>query len=137
MAFSLAQMTGQLMSSSTSGQRDVRRDTATVANPLRHALVEKASEEGDSAVEHAHKTKLMKYEERCDAEAKNLPPSGSRHLPRLAQCGHGHHHQAGKALGLLLRAQRAFKTGVVGAALFSAGRGKEKNLRGGPGHEST
>ena len=32
-------------------------------------MVARASEEGESAVEHAHKTKLRKYEERCDAEA--------------------------------------------------------------------
>ena len=42
------------------------RDTAldiTVVNPLQQALVARASEEGDSAVEHAHKAKLRKYEE--------------------------------------------------------------------------
>ena len=31
-------------------------------------------EEGDSAVEHAHKAKLRKYEERCDAEAISFLP---------------------------------------------------------------
>ena len=53
------------------------RDTAldiTVVNPLQQALVARASEEGDSAVEHAHKAKLRKYEERCDAEAITFLP---------------------------------------------------------------
>ena len=53
------------------------RDTAldiTVVNPLQQALVARASEEGDSAVEHAHKAKLRKYEERCDAEAISFLP---------------------------------------------------------------
>ena len=34
----------------------------------------RASEDGDSAVEHAHKAKLRKYEERCDAEAISFLP---------------------------------------------------------------
>ena len=34
----------------------------------------RASEEGDSAVEHAHKAKLSKYGERCDAEAISFLP---------------------------------------------------------------
>ena len=53
------------------------RDTAldiTVVNPLQQALVEKSSEEGDIAVEQAHKTKLRKYEERCNAEAITFLP---------------------------------------------------------------
>ena len=53
------------------------RDTAldiTVVNPLQQALLARASEEGDSAVEHAHKAKLRKYEERCDAEAITFLP---------------------------------------------------------------
>ena len=48
------------------------RDTAldvTVINPLQQALVVRTSEEGDSAVAHAHKEKLRKYEARCSAEA--------------------------------------------------------------------
>ena len=45
-----------------------------MVNPLQQALVARASEEGDSAVEHAHKAKLRKYEERCDAEAITFLP---------------------------------------------------------------
>ena len=47
-------------------------DTAldiTVVNPLQQALVVRTFEEGDSAVAHAHKEKLRKYEARCSAEA--------------------------------------------------------------------
>ena len=33
------------------------------------ALVVRTSEEGDSAVAHAHKEKLRRYEARCSAEA--------------------------------------------------------------------
>ena len=53
------------------------RDTAldvTVVNPLQQALVVRTSEEGDSAVAHAHKEKLRKYEARCSAEAITFLP---------------------------------------------------------------
>ena len=53
------------------------RDTAldvTVVNPLQQALVVRTSEEGDSAVAHAHKEKLRKYEARCSAEAISFLP---------------------------------------------------------------
>ena len=40
-----------------------------MVNPLQQALVARASKEGERAVEHAHKTKLRKYEKRCDTEA--------------------------------------------------------------------
>ena len=38
------------------------------------ALLEKSSDEGGSAVEHAHNMKLRKYEERCNAEAITFLP---------------------------------------------------------------
>ena len=53
------------------------RDTAldvTVVNPLQQTLVVRTSEEGDSAVAHAHKEKLRKYEARCSAEAITFLP---------------------------------------------------------------
>ena len=47
------------------------RDTAldfTVVNPLQAALVGRTAQDGGSAVEHAHRGKVRKYEERCAAE---------------------------------------------------------------------
>ena len=40
----------------------------TVVNPLQAALVRGSSQDGGSAVEHTHKAKCRKYEERCAAE---------------------------------------------------------------------
>ena len=37
-------------------------------------MVVRTSEEGDSAVAHAHKEKLRKYETRCSAEAITFLP---------------------------------------------------------------
>ena len=53
------------------------KDTAldfTVVNPLQEALVSAASEDGSSAVEHAHNLKLRKYEERCAGEGITFLP---------------------------------------------------------------
>ena len=50
-----------------SGGRDTALDF-TVVNPLQEALVNAASEDGSSAVEHAHQLKLRKYGERCEGE---------------------------------------------------------------------
>ena len=47
-----------------SGGRDTALDF-TVVNPLQEALVNAASEDGSSVVEHAHQLKLRKYGERC------------------------------------------------------------------------
>merc|ERR1712209_259230 len=53
--------------------RDTTLDVAVV-NPLQQALVVRTSEKGDSAVAHAHKEKLRKYEARCSAEAITFLP---------------------------------------------------------------
>ena len=45
-----------------------------MVNPLQAALVQRASQEGGSAVEHAHRSKCRKYEERCAAEGITFLP---------------------------------------------------------------
>ena len=53
------------------------QDTAldiTVVNPLQAALVVRASQEGQSAVESAHYGKVRKYEERCANEGITFTP---------------------------------------------------------------
>ena len=50
-----------------SGGRDTAVDF-TAVNPLQAALVRKSSEDGGSAVEHAHRGKVRKYGERCAVE---------------------------------------------------------------------
>ena len=45
-----------------------------MVNPLQAALVQRASQEGGSAVEHAHRSKCLKYEERCAAEGITFLP---------------------------------------------------------------
>ena len=53
------------------------KDTAldiTVVNPLQTALVTRASQDGNSAVEHAHMGKARKYEERCAREGITFIP---------------------------------------------------------------
>ena len=53
------------------------RDAAldfTVVNPLQAALVQGPSKEGGSAVDHVHRGKCRKYEERYDAEGITLLP---------------------------------------------------------------
>ena len=72
--FSRAQMTDlQMCLSLWSGGRDTALDF-TVVNPLQEALVSAASEDGSSAVEHAHNLKLRKYEERCAGEGITFLP---------------------------------------------------------------
>ena len=46
----------------------------TVVNPLQAALVQGASQKGESAVDHAHRGKCRKYEERCAAEGITFLP---------------------------------------------------------------
>ena len=53
------------------------QDTAldvTVVNPLQAALVVRASQDGQSAVESAHDGKVRKYEERCSNEGITFTP---------------------------------------------------------------
>ena len=45
-----------------------------MVNPLQAALVQRASQEGGSAVEHAHRSKCLKYKERCAAEGITFLP---------------------------------------------------------------
>ena len=59
-----------------------------MVNPLKAALVQGASQEGGSAVDHAHRGKSRKYEERCAAEGiTSLPLAvdtlGVRHSSAL------------------------------------------------------
>ena len=45
-----------------------------MVNPLQAALVQGASQDGGSAVDHAHRGKCRKYEERCSAEGITFLP---------------------------------------------------------------
>ena len=56
------QMTDLLTSSSLTGGKDAALDF-TVVNPLQAALVQGASQEGGSAVDHGHRAKCRKYED--------------------------------------------------------------------------
>ena len=58
---------------SWTGGQDTALDV-TVVNPLQTALVTRASQEGDSAVENAHMVKARKYEERCSREGITFIP---------------------------------------------------------------
>ena len=77
-----------------SGGRDTALDF-TVVNPLQAALVRRAANDGESAVEHAHRGKMRKYEERCAAEGLVFVPLAvdtfggwhSSALPILAKLG--------------------------------------------------
>ena len=46
----------------------------TAVNPLQAALVRGASQDGGSAVDHAHRAKCRKYEERCAREGITFLP---------------------------------------------------------------
>ena len=55
------------------GGQDTALDV-TVVNPLQTALVTRASQDGESAVDSAHRTKARKYEERCSREGITFIP---------------------------------------------------------------
>ena len=77
-----------------SGCRDMALDF-TVVNPLQAALVRRAANDGESAVEHANRGKMRKYEERCAAKGLVFVPLAvdtfggwhSSALPILAKLG--------------------------------------------------
>ena len=56
------------------GGQDTALDV-TVVNPLQDALVARASQDGSSAVESAHRGKARKYEERCATVPERGSPS--------------------------------------------------------------